>query len=145
MAEQDFQKAAMLAAEPMKPVKLASRQLKALAASGGFAIDDSTGNRMIEALEAAIDALETRWSELVKLQENPPMSDTPAARWVANHMVNTAADADGLLTQLQAAREEFPTYVEAIEMAKRTYRDAESGVAQEFTGIRGRQLSSTEE
>ncbi|HEX6351408.1 hypothetical protein [Actinophytocola sp.] len=122
---------------------LSGRRLKELATSGGFAIDDNTGNRMIEALEAAIEALESRWSELVKLQETPPMSETPAARWVAQHMVDTAADADGLLTQLNAARTEFPTYVEAIELAKRTYREAETASSQEFTGLRDR-LDTTE-
>jgi hypothetical protein len=126
------------------PMKMSGMQLKELAVSGGFAIDDSTGNRMIEALESAIEALESRWSELMKLQENPLMSDTPAARFVARHMVDTASDADGLLTQLQAARAEFPTYVEAIELAKRTYRDREADAGQEFSGISSR-LGTTEE
>jgi hypothetical protein len=125
------------------PMKLSGRKLMELASTGGFAIDDSTGNRMIEALESALQALEDRWSELEKLGQDPPMSDTPAARWVAQHMVATAADADGLLTQLRAAREEFPTYVEAIQLAKRAYRETETGIGQTFSGIQDR-LGTTE-
>jgi hypothetical protein len=123
-------------AEPvMALAPLSGRRLRAMAASGGFAVDENTGNRMIEALEAAVDALETRWTELTKLQQNPPMSETPAARHVARHMVDTASDADGLLTQLNAARAEFPAYVEAIRLAKRTYAEKETGISDGFRGI----------
>jgi len=116
--------------------RLSGTQLKAMATTGGFAVDDTTGNRMIHALEAALQTLETRWADLEKLQHNPPMSETPAARWVAKHMVDTASDADGLLTQLQTARREIPVYLEAIQLAKRAYRETETGVRTQLHGIR---------
>jgi hypothetical protein len=125
-----------LPATPALP-RLSGRELKALAVTGGFAVDDNTGNRMIEALESTIQTLESRWAELEKLRHNPPMSESPAARWVSQHMVRTAADEEGLLTQLQAARAEFPTYVEAIELAKRTYQETEEGNRLKFTSISG--------
>jgi hypothetical protein len=115
--------------------RLSGGQLKAMATNGGFAVDENTGNRMIEALQDALDALESRWAELEKLQQNPLMSESPTARWVSKHMVDTASDADGLLTQLRAARTEFPTYVEAIQLAKRTYQEKETGSSQEFHGL----------
>jgi hypothetical protein len=50
------------------------------------------------------------------------MSRTATGQWVSAHMVSTAADEHGLVTQLQAARQEFPTYIEAIKVAKQNYR-----------------------
>ncbi|EMD30155.1 hypothetical protein [Amycolatopsis azurea] len=97
--------------------------LKRMAMQGGFAVDETTGQEMIRSLQGVIDSLEERWSALTKLQKSPPMSSTATAQWVSQHMHGTATDAQGLLTQLQAARAEFPTYVEAIELAKRNYRE----------------------
>lgn len=91
---------------------------------------------MISALEAALDSLESRWAELEKLQRNPPMSDSPAARWAARHMVDTATDQDGLLTQLRAVRTEIPAYVTAIRLAKRSYQEQETVISQDFTAFR---------
>ena len=116
--------------------QLASKQLMRMATTGGFSVDDSTGNRMILALEATLEALETRWADLEKLQHNPPMSESPAARWVGRHMVDTATDADGLLTQLRIARKEIPAYIEAIQLAKRTYKEAETGVIHQHHEVR---------
>jgi hypothetical protein len=124
-----------LVPQPAEMVR-SSVQLKRMASSGGFAVDETTGNRMIETLEAALDSLETRWAELEKLQQNPPMSDSPAARWVAKHMVDTATDQDGLLTQLVAARREIPTYIEAIQLAKRSYEEQDTAVCQTMKVIR---------
>jgi hypothetical protein len=108
---------------------LSGVQLKALAVSGGFAVDENTGDRMIQALEGVIDTLTARWSALQQFGQSPQLSTTATAQWVAGHMVNTATDAQGLLTQLQQARDEFPTYIEAIKLAKQNYRsrDQESG------------------
>jgi hypothetical protein len=41
-------------------VGLAGAQLKRLAQSGGFAIDDTTGNQLIKALEGVLESLEAR-------------------------------------------------------------------------------------
>ena len=53
------------------------------------------------------------------------MGRTATGQWVSAHMVSTAGDEQGLLTQLQAARQEFPTYVEAIKLAKKNYKTRE--------------------
>ncbi|MGW4485225.1 hypothetical protein ACWEOE_15475 [Amycolatopsis sp. NPDC004368] len=107
--------------------RLSGTELKRMAETGGFAVDETTGNQLIEALEGVIDTLQTRWDALQKLGVAPEMSATATGRWVSNHMVNTATDAQGLLTQLQAARDEFPTYVEAIKLAKQNYDNTEQG------------------
>jgi hypothetical protein len=119
----------------MPRVVLSGARLKSMAQSGGFAVDDATGDRMIQSLEAVIDTLDQRWQALVKLQQAPPMSTTAAARWVSDHMMNTATDAQGLLTQLQQARTEFPTYIEAIKLAKRNYQTREAESQDTFTKI----------
>ncbi|MFI7117779.1 hypothetical protein [Amycolatopsis sp. NPDC049868] len=107
-------------------VALSGTQLKRMAVQGGFAVDETTGQEMIRSLQGVIDSLEERWSALTKLQKSPPMSSTATARWVSEHMHGTATDAQGLLTQLQAARAEFPTYIEAIELAQRNYRERDT-------------------
>ncbi|WP_410664404.1 hypothetical protein [Amycolatopsis sp. lyj-84] len=119
--------------QPMK--MLAGAQLKRMAVQGGFAVDETTGQEMIRSLQGVIDSLEERWSALTKLQKSPPMSDTATARWVSQHMQGTANDAQGLLTQLQAARAEFPTYVEAIELAKKNYRERDDENQRNLTRI----------
>jgi hypothetical protein len=107
---------------------LSGVELKRMATQGGFAVDDATGNRMIQSLEGVIDSLAARWRELEKLQESPPMSSTATAQWVSTHMQQTANDERGLLTQLQQARDEFPTYVEAINLAKKNYEEQDENV-----------------
>ncbi|MFI5559260.1 hypothetical protein [Amycolatopsis japonica] len=109
-----------------RKVAFASARLKEMAKQGGFAVDETTGKEMIRSLQGVIDSLEERWSALTKLQKSPPMSSTATARWVSEHMHGTATDAQGLLTQLQAARAEFPTYIEAIELAQRNYRERDA-------------------
>ncbi|RSN58623.1 hypothetical protein DMH01_21540 [Amycolatopsis sp. WAC 04182] len=123
--------------QPMMAVRgrLAGTELKALAKQGHFAVDESTGEEMIRSLQGVIDSLEERWSALTKLQKTPPMSSTATARWVSEHMHGTATDAQGLLTQLEAARAEFPTYVEAIELAKRNYRERDDENRRTLTRI----------
>jgi hypothetical protein len=123
------------AARLLPRIGLSGVQLRSMAQSGGFAVDDATGDRMIQSLEAVIDTLDQRWQELVKLQQAPPMSTTATARWVSDHMRNTAIDAQGLLTQLQQARSEFPTYIEAIKLAKRNYQTREAESQDRFTKI----------
>lgn len=115
---------------------LSGVELKRLVADGGFTVDETTGERMIKALEDMIDALNARWAALEKLGASPPLSTTATARWVAQHTMHTASDDRGLLTQLQRAREELPQYVEAIREAKRRYADTESsarGALDRFT------------
>ncbi|WP_409464221.1 hypothetical protein [Amycolatopsis sp. GA6-003] len=114
---------------------LPARQLKTLAERGSFAVDDSTGDKMIAALEGVVDALQARWNALEKVGVAPAMSKSPAGQFVSRHMAETARDAKGLLTQLQAARDEFPTYVEAIKLAKKNYKEREHSSAETFERI----------
>jgi hypothetical protein len=109
--------------------------LRTMAEQGTFAVDDTTGNRMIQSLEGVIDSLTARWASLAKVGQAPPMSTTATAQWVSGHMLNTANDENGLLTQLKQARDEFPTYIEAIKMAKQNYRDTESTSEQKLKSI----------
>jgi len=101
---------------------LSGVEMKKLATNGGFAVDENTGDRMIQALQGIIDSLEQRWSALEQFRQSPLMGTAPTARWVSDLMVRTATDEAGLLTQLQAARSELPTYIEAIKLAKANYR-----------------------
>ncbi|GAA3565338.1 hypothetical protein GCM10022222_56350 [Amycolatopsis ultiminotia] len=119
---------------PLKPM-LSGRKLKQLATDGSFAVDDSTGDKMIAALEGVVDTLQSRWNALQKLGTLPAMSQSATGRWVAGHMVATASDSQGLLTQLQAARDEFPTYVEAIKLAKKNYRERDQSARDQFRGL----------
>ncbi|MEV6828583.1 hypothetical protein [Amycolatopsis sp. NPDC051102] len=116
-------------------VGLAGAQLKRLAQSGGFAIDDTTGNQLIEALEGVLESLEARWAALQRLHDAPAMSRTATGQWVSAHMVSTAADEHGLVTQLQAARQEFPTYIEAIKLAKQNYKSREETTQKTLTSL----------
>jgi hypothetical protein len=116
-------------------VGLAGTQLKQLAKDGGFAIDDTTGNQLIEALEGVLESLEARWASLQRLHDAPAMSRTATGQWVSAHMVSTAADEHGLVTQLQAARQEFPTYIEAIKLAKKNYKSREETTRATLTSL----------
>ncbi len=116
-------------------VGLAGAQLKRLAQTGGFAIDDTTGNQLIEALEGVLESLEQRWANLQRLHDAPAMSRTATGQWVSAHMVSTAADDHGLVTQLQAARQEFPTYIEAIKLAKKNYKSREETTKHTLTSL----------
>ncbi|PRX51307.1 hypothetical protein B0I33_101460 [Prauserella shujinwangii] len=127
MSDENVQAARQMAAAVTAVRALSGVELKRLADSGGFAVDETTGDRMIRALEEMIDTLDARWAALQKLGTVPPLSTTATARWVARHTANTATDDRGLLTQLQRARAELPQYVEAIRAAKRRYADAETG------------------
>lgn len=114
---------------------LSGRALKDLADSGGFTVDENTGDQMINALEEMLDALERRWAEIEKLGTAPPLSTSSTGKWVAQHTLHTASDERGMLTQLRAAREELPQYIEAIRAAKRAYAGTESGVRTDLDGL----------
>ncbi|WP_442876018.1 hypothetical protein [Amycolatopsis sp. NBC_01480] len=120
--------------EAFQPM-LSGKKMMDMARTGSFAVDDTTGEKMIKALEAVVDTLQQRWSALQKVGETPAMSSTATGQWVAQHMSATANDAQGLLTQLQAARDEFPTYIEAIKLAKKNYADRESGTKSTLTHL----------
>jgi hypothetical protein len=132
---------AQTATEPAQKALLAARvglaggELKRLAQSGGFAIDDTTGNQLIDALEGVLESLEQRWANLQRLHDAPAMSRTATGQWVSAHMVSTAADEHGLVTQLQAARQEFPTYIEAIKLAKQNYKSREETTRTTLTSL----------
>ncbi|MGW3992064.1 hypothetical protein [Amycolatopsis sp. NPDC004772] len=136
-ATMQMQSAATPEAKAMAAVRvgLAGAQLKRLAQTGGFAIDDTTGNQLIEALEGVLESLEQRWATLQRLHDAPAMSRTATGQWVSAHMVSTAADEHGLVTQLQAARQEFPTYIEAIKLAKQNYKSREETTQQTLTSL----------
>ncbi|WP_197321686.1 hypothetical protein [Saccharomonospora sp. NB11] len=114
---------------------LSGVQLKRMAAGQGFSVDDTTGDRMIRALQDMVDLLEERWSMLEKLATNPPLSLTATAQWTAQRTVATAADEHGLLTQLRVARDELPQYIEAIRAAKRGYSETEAAHQKAIDGL----------
>lgn len=114
---------------------LSGVELKKLAAGQGFSVDDTTGERMIRALQDIVDLLEERWATLEKLASNPPLSVTATARWTAQRTVSTAADEYGLLTQLRQARDELPQYIEAIRTAKRGYSETEAAHRKVIDGL----------
>ncbi|MDQ0383106.1 hypothetical protein [Amycolatopsis thermophila] len=113
--------------------------LKRLATEGGFAVDEQTGEKMIQALQGIVDALEARWSALQAFGQAPPMSDTATARWVSDTMVKTASDERGLLTQLERARAELPTYIEAIRLAQKNYRSQDGDTGATLRRLRAEQ------
>src|SRR5436305_5567130 len=115
---------------------LEGTQMKALARTGGFAIDDHTGDQLIAALEGVLESLSARWTALQRLRDAPALSSTATGQWVAGHMAATAGDEQGLLTQLEAARAEFPTYIEAIKLAKQNYKTREEGTHTTITRLR---------
>lgn len=117
-------------------VGLAGAQMKRLATTGGFAVDETTGNELIAALEGVLQTLEARWATLQRFRDNPALSATATGQWVSAHMVSTAADDKGLLTQLEQARAEFPSYIEAIRQAKRNYQAREDESRDQLTAIR---------
>ncbi|TNC29676.1 hypothetical protein [Amycolatopsis alkalitolerans] len=130
MSEEESARQVDQAPQPAQRL-LSGVELKTMAANRGFAVDETTGDRMIQALQGIIDSLEARWSALQQFQQSPKMSTTATSKWVSNLMVNTATDERGLLTQLQQAKAELPTYIEAINLAKSNYRtqDGDSGTA----------------
>lgn len=109
-------------AEPVMGERLGGSQLMAWARAGNFAVDETTGNRMIQSLQGIVDSLTRRAHGLELLRQPSPLSTTATARWVSDHMVRTADDEQGLLTQLDIARQELPKVIEAIETAKRNYQ-----------------------
>ncbi|WP_236795139.1 hypothetical protein [Amycolatopsis sp. GM8] len=118
---------------------LSGVELKTMAVNGSFAVDESTGERMIQALQGIIDSLEARWSALQGFQESPKMSTTATAQWVSSLMVNTATDDKGLLTQLQQAKAELPTYIEAINLAKSNYQNQDRDTGTTLHRVNGTQ------
>ncbi|EHK88320.1 hypothetical protein ACWGRK_18555 [Saccharomonospora azurea] len=114
---------------------LSGLELKRMATGQGFSVDDTTGERMIRALQDMVDLLEERWSTLEKLATNPPLSVSATAQWTAQRTVATASDEYGLLTQLRAARDELPQYIEAIRAAKRGYSETEAAHQKSIEGL----------
>ncbi|SEF38500.1 hypothetical protein SAMN05421837_12320 [Amycolatopsis pretoriensis] len=105
---------------------LAGAQMMELAESRRFTVDEATGTKMIEALEGTLRTLEKHWDALQRLREVPAMGATATARWASAQMESTAGREQDLLSQLEAARQHLPRYIEAIRLAIRNHANTPS-------------------
>jgi hypothetical protein len=97
-----------------------------MSTDGGFAVGPQAGAQLVAALDAVAATLDAEAGRWAVLGGPPRLGATPAGRFVAAQMAETATDDRGLLTRLEQARTAFPQYVEAIETAAKNYAGREA-------------------
>lgn len=96
------------------------------ATSGAFQVEQGAADEMITELESLRTSLRMLLTDTQLLSQPPYMGESPAALWVSKIMHDTANDQEGMRTQIAAAAEEIPKFIEGLAIAKRQYDETEA-------------------
>ncbi|WP_026421582.1 hypothetical protein [Actinokineospora inagensis] len=97
-------------------------EFAALAASGGFEVNEHGGQALLTAIHNMIEWLDSQRSELVNLRERAKLGSSTNAEVMKPFMQQVASDGQGFLTQLAQLRDSLGTAEKAITQAMANYR-----------------------
>ena len=104
----------------------ALNSLKAVGASGGWAINESGGRALISAAQELYEELGAILAQTDQLSEELPLGTTPAAQVYKPFMATVASDpAQGAVTVLTKLREEALEFKGEVEKAMAAYESAD--------------------
>lgn len=106
----------------------------ASAGAGGFAVSETAGQDMLNAIHKLDDRLAVRLADLALLRQQPPLGSSHGAEVVKPFNVQVATDEQGFLTRLEQLREQLAKAEEGIRKAMENYRNAEQDNQRKFPG-----------
>lgn len=132
----DFSNASPTDTAQAQRISQAGQQLKSLASSGGFAISQEGFDRYTKACHTFLDDF-TDAVHTVRFVESPaPMGSSPYAQQVADFNVKVAnGDDRSLLPNLALMRSGVEQALEALEIARKKYNEADESHNQSFSKL----------
>ena len=106
----------------------------ASAGAGGFAVSETAGQDMLNAIHKLQDRLEVRVRDLSLLREQPPLGSSHGAEVVKPFNVQVATDDQGFITRLRQLQDSLAKAEEGIRKAMENYRNAEQDNQRKFPG-----------
>ena len=98
-----------------------------LAASGGFAIDETGGKALLQATQGLKDWIDTNRFALQRLSNQLPLGNSNAAVAMKPYMTQVATDGQGFLTMLMKFRESLDKAEQGINDAMKNYLATDQG------------------
>jgi hypothetical protein len=98
-----------------------------LAASGGFAISETGGKALLQAIQGLKDWVDTNRFALQRLGNQLPLGNSNAAVTMKPYVAQVATDGQGFLTMLMKFRESLDKAEQGINDAMRNYRVTDQG------------------
>jgi hypothetical protein len=92
------------------------------AASGGFAINETGGKALLQAIQGMKDWVDTNQLDLQNLGQEPQLGGTNAAIAMKPYIAQVATDGQGFLTMLMKFRESLDKAEQGIKDAMKNYQ-----------------------
>ncbi|GHG41057.1 hypothetical protein GCM10017567_73130 [Amycolatopsis bullii] len=124
--------------EGAKRVNEGAQQFKTLAESGGFTINEAGFEHYRKVCDTFIDGYNSIRRDLHVLSLAAQMGGSDYAKQVASFNVKVAvSDHESLVPNLELLSEGFKQVREALEIARKNYRETEDAHSQTFAKLRG--------
>jgi hypothetical protein len=124
--------------EGAKRVNAGAKQFKALAEGGGFAINEAGFEHYRKVCDTFINGYSEIRRDVYILGNAARMGGSEYAKQVADFNVKVAAgDHESLVPNLELLLEGFKQVREALEIARKNYRETEDAHSQTFAKLRG--------
>jgi len=104
------------------------------AASGGFAINETGGKALLQAIQGLKDWIDLNRTDLQELAVQRKLGNSNAALTMKPYMVQVASDGQGFLTMLMKFRESLVKAEQGINDAMKNYHATDQGSASQFKG-----------
>lgn len=102
-------------------VASAAKMVRA-AADGYFAISETGGKALLEALREMKDWVDENRGDLFRLKDQPPLGGSEGANAMKQFVPQVAGDSEGFLTQLMNFRASIEQAEQGIKIAMDNYR-----------------------
>ncbi|WP_410564260.1 hypothetical protein [Amycolatopsis sp. cmx-4-61] len=127
-----------LDAEGAKRVNEGAQRFKTLAEGGGFAINEAGFQHYQKVCDTFINGYDDIRRDLYILGHAAQMGGSDYANQVANFNVKVAvSDPESLVPNLELLADGFKQVREALEIARKNYRETEDAHSQTFAKLRG--------
>ena len=103
------------------------------AASGQFAVNETGGKALLQAIRTMKDWVDENQVDLQRLSVQPKLGGSSGASAMKPYMANVASDNQGFLTMLLKFRESLDKAEQGINDAMKNYHATDSGGQSRFT------------
>ena len=102
------------------------------AATGGFAVNETGGQALIDAIDRLLDWIDGSGADLYTLRQNPKLGGSSGGKAMSPFAQKVATDQEGFLTVLQQLQQSLTTAKQGIKTAMNNYRENDATGAGKF-------------
>ena len=103
------------------------------AADGSFAVSETGGRALLEAIREMRDWIDSQGNRLYLLQQQPQLGSSYGAETMKPYVQQVASDQQGFVTMLKAFRNSLDEAEQGINDAMGNYRHMDTGIAKQYT------------